>query len=68
MKLNNIKIGRRLGGAFGLLLLLLVAVTLLGMVCARFRDVSQVVASLMQGTAISMRPPSARMARRTLKR
>jgi methyl-accepting chemotaxis protein len=30
MKLNNIKIGRRLGGAFGLLLLLLVAVTLLG--------------------------------------
>jgi methyl-accepting chemotaxis protein len=30
MKLNNIKIGRRLGGAFGILLSLLVAVTLLG--------------------------------------
>jgi methyl-accepting chemotaxis protein len=30
MKLNNIKIGRRLGSAFGILLSLLVAVTLLG--------------------------------------
>jgi methyl-accepting chemotaxis protein len=30
MKLNNIKIGRRLGAAFAILLLLLVAVTLLG--------------------------------------
>ena len=30
MKLNNIQIGRRLGAAFGILLLLLVAVTLLG--------------------------------------
>ncbi len=30
MKLNNIKIGRRLGAAFGILLSLLVAVTLLG--------------------------------------